>query len=310
MRTVHSHPESMPMGSPLGGQAADRELRVLVVDDHPAVRLGLLQLLDDQPDRRGRCRRVRRGGEVAGRARADRRRGRRLPARLAQRPVAHPDVEGARPGAPCGDVFGVLRRPAGGGVRRRRRRRAREQGRRRRRVVPCGSRRRARADRGFRSSRLRSPARCGAGSGPRNRRSSACCWPGSTRPRSPPRSASPQRALDSRRWAMLHKLEGTAARLRPALRRAVPRCSAAGSGAGARPGAERPVVAASLTMSCDERQRHPVPDTSGAPAVRPAALPGGRPERAAAGRRRRGHDRGARRRTGCRRFASTRRAPR
>ncbi len=50
MRTVHSHPESMPMGSPLGGEAADRELRVLVVDDHPAVRTGVLQLLEERPD--------------------------------------------------------------------------------------------------------------------------------------------------------------------------------------------------------------------------------------------------------------------
>jgi DNA-binding NarL/FixJ family response regulator len=50
MSTAHPHPDSMPMGSPLGGEAGDRELRVLVVDDHPAVRTGVLKLLEEQPD--------------------------------------------------------------------------------------------------------------------------------------------------------------------------------------------------------------------------------------------------------------------
>jgi DNA-binding NarL/FixJ family response regulator len=49
MRTVHSHPDLMATGSPLGGEAGDRELRVLVVDDHPAVRTGVMQLLAEQP---------------------------------------------------------------------------------------------------------------------------------------------------------------------------------------------------------------------------------------------------------------------
>jgi DNA-binding NarL/FixJ family response regulator len=50
MSTVHSHPDSMPTGSPLIGQAGDHELRMLVVDDHPAVRTGVTQLLVEQPD--------------------------------------------------------------------------------------------------------------------------------------------------------------------------------------------------------------------------------------------------------------------
>jgi DNA-binding NarL/FixJ family response regulator len=50
MLTVHSHPDSMPTGSPPGGEAGDRALRVLVVDDHPAVRAGVMQLLEQQPE--------------------------------------------------------------------------------------------------------------------------------------------------------------------------------------------------------------------------------------------------------------------
>jgi DNA-binding NarL/FixJ family response regulator len=40
----------MPTGAPLGGEVGDREVRVLVVDDHPAVRTGVMQLLEEQPD--------------------------------------------------------------------------------------------------------------------------------------------------------------------------------------------------------------------------------------------------------------------
>jgi DNA-binding NarL/FixJ family response regulator len=41
----------MATGAPLGGGVGDCELRVLVVDDHPAVRAGVMQLPDEQPDR-------------------------------------------------------------------------------------------------------------------------------------------------------------------------------------------------------------------------------------------------------------------
>jgi DNA-binding NarL/FixJ family response regulator len=50
MLTAHSQPDPLTTGAPLGGEGGDRELRVLVVDDHPAVRAGVLQLLDEQPD--------------------------------------------------------------------------------------------------------------------------------------------------------------------------------------------------------------------------------------------------------------------
>lgn len=50
MLTVHSHPDSMAAGALFGGEAGERVLRVLVVDDHPAVRAGVLQLLEEQPD--------------------------------------------------------------------------------------------------------------------------------------------------------------------------------------------------------------------------------------------------------------------
>lgn len=116
MRTVHSHPESMPMGSPLGGEAADRELRVLVVDDHPAVRTGVLQLLEERPDL-SVVDAVGSAEAAMVLARADRCGGGRLSAGVAQRSVAEPDVQALGPGASCGDVFGVLRRSAIGGVR-------------------------------------------------------------------------------------------------------------------------------------------------------------------------------------------------
>jgi DNA-binding NarL/FixJ family response regulator len=50
MLTVHSHPNSIATGAPLGDEVGHRELRVLVVDDHAAVRTGVLQLLGEQPD--------------------------------------------------------------------------------------------------------------------------------------------------------------------------------------------------------------------------------------------------------------------
>jgi len=46
MITVQQHTAPYPLRS--SGEVT--RLRVLVVDDHPAVRLGLMQLLDDQPD--------------------------------------------------------------------------------------------------------------------------------------------------------------------------------------------------------------------------------------------------------------------
>lgn len=50
MATIQEHPE--PATATEGRRSHDdlARLRLLVVDDHPAVRLGLLQLLDDQPD--------------------------------------------------------------------------------------------------------------------------------------------------------------------------------------------------------------------------------------------------------------------
>jgi DNA-binding NarL/FixJ family response regulator len=50
MITVHEHPERATAPYALPSNGGPDRLRVLVVDDHPAVRLGLLQLLDDQPD--------------------------------------------------------------------------------------------------------------------------------------------------------------------------------------------------------------------------------------------------------------------
>ncbi len=50
MVTVQEHRELTPAPHALRANGGPTRLRVLVVDDHPAVRLGLLQLLDDQPD--------------------------------------------------------------------------------------------------------------------------------------------------------------------------------------------------------------------------------------------------------------------
>lgn len=50
MLTVHPHPDRAPVGEPLLHEAGDRALRVLVVDDHPAVCAGVLQLLKEQRD--------------------------------------------------------------------------------------------------------------------------------------------------------------------------------------------------------------------------------------------------------------------
>jgi DNA-binding NarL/FixJ family response regulator len=50
MITVNRHPQRATAPDPLASNNATTRLRVLVVDDHPAVRLGVLQLLDDQPD--------------------------------------------------------------------------------------------------------------------------------------------------------------------------------------------------------------------------------------------------------------------
>lgn len=50
MTTVQEHPRRATAPHALRSSGDPRRLRVLVVDDHPAVRLGLLQLLDDQPD--------------------------------------------------------------------------------------------------------------------------------------------------------------------------------------------------------------------------------------------------------------------
>jgi DNA-binding NarL/FixJ family response regulator len=50
MITVHERPARLTAPDLLASDGDPTRLRVLVVDDHPAVRLGLLQLLDDQPD--------------------------------------------------------------------------------------------------------------------------------------------------------------------------------------------------------------------------------------------------------------------
>jgi DNA-binding NarL/FixJ family response regulator len=50
MITVREHPAPSPASGLLAWGADPTRLRLLVVDDHPAIRLGLLQLLDDQPD--------------------------------------------------------------------------------------------------------------------------------------------------------------------------------------------------------------------------------------------------------------------
>lgn len=50
MITLQEHPARATAPYALRSGGGPTRLRVLVVDDHPAVRLGLLQLLDDQPD--------------------------------------------------------------------------------------------------------------------------------------------------------------------------------------------------------------------------------------------------------------------
>jgi DNA-binding NarL/FixJ family response regulator len=50
MVTVQEHPWHVAVPVSMLGPNGLPRLRVLVVDDHPAVRLGVLQLLDDQPD--------------------------------------------------------------------------------------------------------------------------------------------------------------------------------------------------------------------------------------------------------------------
>ncbi len=50
MPIAHTHPDTLPTGAPFDDEPTGRVLRVLVVDDHPAVRTGVLQLLEEQPD--------------------------------------------------------------------------------------------------------------------------------------------------------------------------------------------------------------------------------------------------------------------
>jgi DNA-binding NarL/FixJ family response regulator len=50
MLTAHATAEPISAGFPSGSEAVDPELRILIVDDHPAVRMGLRQLLDDTHD--------------------------------------------------------------------------------------------------------------------------------------------------------------------------------------------------------------------------------------------------------------------
>ncbi len=50
MITVHDRPARITAPGLLASDGDATRLRLMVVDDHPAVRLGVLQLLDDQPD--------------------------------------------------------------------------------------------------------------------------------------------------------------------------------------------------------------------------------------------------------------------
>ena len=50
MITIHEHPAPITAPDLLASSDEPARLRLIVVDDHPAIRLGLLQLLDDQPD--------------------------------------------------------------------------------------------------------------------------------------------------------------------------------------------------------------------------------------------------------------------
>jgi DNA-binding NarL/FixJ family response regulator len=50
MLDVHSQPNPKTTRARRGREVGDRELLVLVVDDHPAVRTGVMQLLGEQPD--------------------------------------------------------------------------------------------------------------------------------------------------------------------------------------------------------------------------------------------------------------------
>jgi DNA-binding NarL/FixJ family response regulator len=50
MLTMHADPSHQTAEKPCCQESVDPKLRVLVVDDHPAVRTGLLQLLEEQPD--------------------------------------------------------------------------------------------------------------------------------------------------------------------------------------------------------------------------------------------------------------------
>ncbi len=50
MLTAQPNPDSVATSAPHGAEPAARGLRVLVVDDHPAVRTGVVRLLEGQPD--------------------------------------------------------------------------------------------------------------------------------------------------------------------------------------------------------------------------------------------------------------------
>jgi two-component system, NarL family, response regulator DevR len=50
MLIAQSHPDAMSASSPLETESTGSAVRVLVVDDHAAVRTGVVQLLEEQPD--------------------------------------------------------------------------------------------------------------------------------------------------------------------------------------------------------------------------------------------------------------------
>ena len=109
MLTGYIHPDDATADEPRCQESVDHELRVLVMIDHPAVRTGLLQLLEEQPDltvvdavgsaEAAMSMAERRSIDVAV---VDYELG------IAQRSVAEPDAEASGPSAARRGLFGLL----------------------------------------------------------------------------------------------------------------------------------------------------------------------------------------------------------